>query len=104
MAATKRRNARWARTSQGSRSRGSHRRILNRLPSRGTEKDWEIEHAVNAGILAAREVIPTTKDLRASWWAINDQKDTGSCVGWATADLVLRYLFVKAGRLPRTHL
>ena len=37
--------------------------------------------------------------MRKKWWAINDQGTTGSCVGWATADSVLRWHFVKAGRL-----
>jgi hypothetical protein len=59
---------------------------------------------VNAGILAAGQPIPSSKDLRAPWWAINDQAETGACVGWATADSVLRYLFVRAGKLPRNHL
>src|SRR5262249_46360326 len=41
------------------------------------------------------------KDLRESWWKIGDQGATGSCVGWATADSVLRWHFVKAGKLPK---
>ena len=100
--ATKRRNSRRAHTRVNGNGR-PHRRILNCLPSRGTEKDWEIEHAIEAGILSAH-AIPTSKDLRTSWWAINDQGDTGSCVGWATADSVVRYLMVKANKLPRTRL
>lgn len=74
-------------------------RILNCIPSRETENDWDIDSALAAGILA-RSPIPPAKDLREpTWWAINDQGSTGSCVGWATADSVLRWHFVKAGRL-----
>ena len=52
-----------------------------------------------AGILEAAAPIPAAKDLREKWWAINDQGTTGSCVGWATANSVLRWHFAKAGRL-----
>ncbi len=34
--------------------------------------------------------------------AIADQGSTGSCVGWACADSVLRWHFVTAGRIPQT--
>jgi hypothetical protein len=73
-------------------------RILNCIPSPATENDWRIENATAAGILAVT-AIPSAKDLRVKWWAIGDQGSTGSCVGWATADSVLRWHFVKAGRL-----
>lgn len=73
-------------------------RILNCIPSRNTEQDWQVQHAEAAGILAAPP-IPPSKDLRESWWDIGDQGATGSCVGWATADSVLRWHFVKASRL-----
>lgn len=74
-------------------------RVLNILPSRNTERDWTFENAMDASIFGPIHKIPTSKDLRETWWAINDQGSTGSCVGWATADSVLRWLFVKAGRL-----
>jgi hypothetical protein len=73
-------------------------RILNCVPSRDTEKDWRIETAEAAGMLGVSP-IPAAKDLREKWWTINNQGSTGSCVGWATADSVLRWHFVKAGRL-----
>ncbi len=73
-------------------------RILNCIPSRGTQNDWGFDNAMSAGILEAVR-IPPAKDLREKWWAINDQGSTGSCVGWATANSVLRWHFVKAGRL-----
>lgn len=73
-------------------------RILNCVPSSDTEKDWQIDNAMAAGILTATP-LPAAKDLREKWWSINDQGSTGSCVGWATADSVLRWHFVKAGQL-----
>ncbi len=76
-------------------------RILNCIPSRDTDKDWRFEHMVSAGILRAAP-LPKSKDLRERWWDIGDQGETGSCVGWATADSVLRWHFVKAGRLGKS--
>ena len=78
-------------------------RILNCIPSRDTGNDWGPDSALAAGILEAAP-IPQSKDLREKWWAINDQASTGSCVGWATADSVLRWHFVKAGRLTTKQL
>jgi papain like protease len=80
------------------------RRILNCLPSRDTEKDWQFRNAAEAEVVAARAVIPASKNLREDWWKIGDQRTTGSCVGWATADSVLRWHFVKAGRLAKDEL
>ncbi len=85
---------------QGKRSPTS-RFILNCLPSRGRETDWPAASATEAGLLGAGP-IPTSKDLRESWWKIGNQGATGSCVGWATADSVLRWHFVKAQRLAST--
>lgn len=76
--------------------------IMNCIPSRDPELDWKMAHAVKAGALAAAApIIPTSKDLREGWWGIGNQLATGSCVGWATADSVLRWHFVKAGRLDK---
>ena len=80
------------------------KRILNCTPSRDTEKDWRFENAADAGVLATTTTIPKTKDLRETWWKVGDQGSTGSCVGWASADSVLRWHFVKAGRLPQDKL
>jgi hypothetical protein len=80
------------------------KRILNCKPSPKTEDDWTYEHAEQADIVAAAPAIPASKDLREAWWKINDQGTTGSCVGWATADSLLRWHFVKAGRLANTDL
>lgn len=82
----------------------AHGRILNLVPSRDTEKDWQIQHALAAGALTAPPALPQSVDLRASWWNVGDQKQTGSCVGWASTDGVARYMFVKAARLAQKDL
>ncbi len=81
--------------------RTQHKRILNCLPSTKTEEDWTFATARGADILAAGGPLPPRVDLRDSWWAIGDQGATGSCVGWATADSVLRWHFVKAGAIGK---
>jgi hypothetical protein len=73
-------------------------------PSPKTDQDWTFDHAAQADIVAAAPPVPPTKDLRATWWKINDQESTGSCVGWATADGLLRWHFVTAGRIGRNEL
>jgi hypothetical protein len=79
------------------------KRVLNVVPSRETERDWGIETADAAGLLAgAPGALPKSKDLRETWWKIGDQGSTGSCVGWATADSLLRWHFVKAGKIKNT--
>ena len=82
-------------------NRSSGKRILNCKPSPRTERDWRFEHAAAAGVLKAPAALPATKDLRETWWKIGDKGNTGACVGWATADSVLRWHFVKANRLPK---
>jgi hypothetical protein len=93
----------------GGGSVSNSKRILNVIDSRKPENDFMFENAAEAGLLsagaragaAAPAAIPGAKDLRAAWWDINDQGSTGSCVGWATADSVIRWMFVNAGRLPK---
>src|SRR6185503_6927028 len=80
------------------------RRICNLEPSKGTETDWSFLDSVAGGALTAVAAPPSSVDLRAAWWAINDQEDTGSCVGWATADGIVRYHMVNAGKLTKTAL
>lgn len=82
----------------------SNSRILNCIPSKETERDWRIKHSMTAGLLAAEPTVPESKDLRESWWTIGDQGTTGSCVGWAVADSVLRWHFIKAGLISKDHL
>jgi C1A family cysteine protease len=77
------------------------RRICNIVPSKGTDKDWRFRDAVASGALGAVAAPPSSVDMRAAWWAIDDQEDTGSCVGWATAEGVVRYHMVKATKLAK---
>jgi C1A family cysteine protease len=55
-------------------------------------------------MLRAVAALPPSKDLRATWWKIGDQGSTGSCVGWASTDGVMRYHLVKAGKLGQSDL
>jgi C1A family cysteine protease len=77
-------------------------RVCNLVPSRATQTDWQFHHAVAAGALQAPAALPASIDLRAAWWDIGDQQDTGSCVGWGSTDGVARYSFVKAKRLAQS--
>ena len=96
------RRTRARRTTGGRRSTVSPaQRICNVVPSKGIEKDWSYQDAVAGGALGAVAAPPSSVDLRAAWWAIDDQEDTGSCVGWATAEGVLRYHMVKVGKLTK---
>jgi C1A family cysteine protease len=74
-------------------------RVLNCKESPKKELDWQFEHAFAALLFAKPKKIPDTVDLREDWWGIGDQGSTGSCVGWAAADSVLRWHFVKANRI-----
>jgi hypothetical protein len=85
------------------RAGGQGRRILNVVPSSGTHTDWPLAVGFSAGALQAA-ALPPSVDLREAWWGIGNQGSTGSCVGWATADGVMRYLLVAAGKLKRTEL
>lgn len=79
-------------------------RILNCVPSPGTEFDWQFGNALDAGALAVRAAPPSAVDLREPWWTIGDQGATGSCVGWAAADSVIRWHLVKANSISTTDL
>ncbi len=63
-------------------------RILNCLPSKSPEKNWMYEIAAGAGLIPAQAPAKAIVDLREPWWEIGDQMDSGSCVGWGTADAV----------------
>ncbi|WP_156902348.1 C1 family peptidase [Desulfomicrobium escambiense] len=76
-------------------------RILNCTPSRNTASDWTFEDAAAADLTDMELPLPESRDLREPlWWGVDDQGETGSCVGWAAANSVLRWHFVKAGLLP----
>lgn len=76
-------------------------RICNLVPSRGTENDWRFGDAVGAGALGAAAALPASIDLRQPWWKVGNQGKTGSCVGWASADGVVRYHMVAANKLAK---
>lgn len=72
-------------------------RVLNCVKSLDIEQDWTFRTATAAGLVDASEATPPEQDLRENWWTIRDQQTTGACVGFATADGVLRWHYVKAG-------
>ena len=72
-------------------------RILNCVPSLDREDDWTIDTAIEEGIVEGHAPLPSSVDLREDWWAVRNQQSTGACVGFATADGVLRWHYVKAG-------
>lgn len=76
--------------------------ILNCSPSITPEDDWTFEDAVEAGVVDIAARIPARKDLRASWWKIDNQDGTGACVGYATAYGVLRWHYVTKGLLKKS--
>ena len=80
--------------------------ILNCIPSPKPEKNWTLDTAVAAGVAsrakaAAPAAAAVNVDLREAWWKVGDQGNTGSCVGWGSAEGVLRWHFVKAGKLAK---
>jgi Papain family cysteine protease len=78
--------------------------ICNVVPSKGTENDWQLADSIAAGSIGAPAALPRSVNMRATWWKINNQENTGSCVGWATADGVVRWHMTKAGRIGQTQL
>ena len=80
------------------------KRILNCIPSSKTEQDWTFNTAVTANVITARATLPASVDLRERWWEINDQGQTGSCVGWATADGLLRWHLAKKAAVKKNEL
>jgi hypothetical protein len=89
---------------KATRKKRQPKRILNVEPSPKTDEDWTFQTAQDADMVMAAPSIPASKDLRSDWWKVADQGSTGSCVGWATADSVLRWHFVKNGRIAQTEL
>lgn len=90
-----------AKRSAKARNSATTDRVCNLVPSIRTDKDWSFALGMKAGVISRRATLPPSVDLRKSWWKINNQGQTGSCVGWATADGVLRYHLVTSGRLPQ---
>lgn len=90
--------------------------VLNCEGSRGRETDWSFEDAVAAQSEAAdmaaisiqlagadlSQPPPASIDLRREWWMIRDQGKTGACVGFATADGLLRWQYTKKKMMKKT--
>lgn len=76
--------------------------VLNCVPSARPEDDWTFADAIDAGVVDDNVRVPASKDLRAAWWRIDNQGNTGACVGYATAYGVLRWHYVKEGKITKT--
>lgn len=87
--------------------------VLNCVESRGTGTDWGFDDALEANNLSAAKTAaggsmslghepPEAVDLREEWWTIRDQGESGACVGFAAADGVLRWCYVKKGLMQET--
>lgn len=76
--------------------------ILNCRPSVQQEDDWTFSDAIHAGVIDGNQPLPARKDLRAPWWKIMDQGNTGACVGFATAYGVLWWHYVQKGLCTKT--
>ena len=74
---------------------GKFKRILNCIDSSRPEDDWTIDQALESGIVTVSKEFPEECDLREDWWTIRNQEETGACVGFATADGVLRWHYTK---------
>lgn len=72
--------------------------ILNCDVSAAQENDWTAARAIEEGVLDIHSDLPDGLDLRRKWWKIENQKETGACVGFATT-AVLRWHFTKAGKM-----
>jgi C1A family cysteine protease len=73
--------------------------VKNIVRSKDQQDDWQMTKAKRLGLSPKKKPVPSTVDLRAGWWKVGDQGSTGACVGWATADSLLRYHFTKAKKI-----
>lgn len=76
--------------------------VLNCVESKDVDDDWILGDAVAAEFLPAMGgdgSIPDEYDLHEEWWTIRDQGRTGACVGFATADGILRWHYTKQGMI-----
>ena len=85
------------------RRRFSPRRyVLNCVESSDRENDWTFEDAISAGAVRIGGAVPRSRDLRASWWTVQNRGSTGACVGFASADGVLRWHYTAAGMISES--
>lgn len=75
--------------------------IMNVGPSQRSFRDLWRHICSTYKLISVSKKIPESVDLRDDWWDISNQERTGSCAGWAIADSLLRYHFVKAGLLDK---
>ena len=73
-------------------------RTYSVAPSPARHEDYVPELADEREILDPKEP-PVRLDLRAPWYRVGDQGETGSCMGWALADSVLWRQLVNVGRI-----
>lgn len=78
--------------------------ILNCVPSSLTDADWTYGDAVGAAFVDDKASLPDKVDLREPWWPVRNQGNTGACVGFATADGVLRWHYVKEKLIDKDQL
>lgn len=64
-------------------------RILNLRPSTKMNED----ETIVTSMLSSSKSLPISVDLREEWWDVSDQGESGACVGFGTADGLLRYMF-----------
>ena len=80
------------------------KRRLDCTPSRDTDSDWQVGQLFETrpDLLVPEANLPEHVDLRVGcdWWHVANQESTGGCVGWALADSVMRWHFVRAQKLP----
>lgn len=93
-----------SRTSKKKRSSSSdsfnpNRVVMNVVESSGSEQDWSFGDALSARVIPRREPVPESVDLRARWWRVQNQGETGACVGYATAYGLLWRQGVTAGKI-----
>lgn len=70
-------------------------RVMNCVTSRNQEQDWKPERLQ----LQSDLDLPDEIDLRQPWWPVENQGNSGACVGFAVAGGLLRYQLVRAGYL-----
>ena len=78
--------------------------VLNCVESPDTQSDWTFDAATAASFVDHEHKYLSSVDLRKPWWTVRDQGNTGACVGFATADGVLRWMYEKEGMIEKTDL
>lgn len=75
--------------------------VFNCIKSEDARRDWALGDAAGANFVDRETDPPENCDLREDWWTVSDQGNSGACVGFATADGVLRWLYVKRGMMDK---